>query len=81
MKAYMRQALKVSAKTSILHHYGAYNSRIDPFKMEANKDPNMDYSEDMCPKTLDLLSRTVYVAIDPDRTEQEITDEIARLDR
>lgn len=67
--------------TSILHHYGAYNSRMDPFKMEANKDLNMDYSEDMCPKTLDLLSRTVYVAIDPDRTEQEITDEIARLDR
>ena len=54
---------------------------MDPFKMEANKDLNMDYSEDMCPKTLDLLSRTVYVAIDPDRTEQEITDEIARLDR
>ena len=32
---------------------------MDPFKFEANRDIVPDYRADMCPKTLDILSRTV----------------------
>lgn len=63
----------------ILKHYGSLNSKMDPFKMEANRGLNMNYSEDMCPKTLDILSRTVYIGIDPDLTDKEIEAEATRL--
>ena len=45
----------------ILEKKGAINPLMDPFKMEANKDILPDYREDMCPETLDILSRTVLV--------------------
>ena len=31
----------------------------------------MNYTMDMCPKTLDLLSRTLYIGINPDWTEEQ----------
>ena len=52
---------------------------MDPFKMEANKDILPDYREDMCPKTLDLLSRTVYKMINPDWTLDECDELIKTL--
>ena len=51
---------------------GALNPAMDPFRMEANQGLNMNYSPDMCPKTLDLLSRTLYVGISPDWTEADL---------
>ena len=51
---------------------GALNPLMDPFKMEANKDIVPDYSEDMCPKTLDILSKTAYININPDWTKAEL---------
>jgi hypothetical protein len=30
----------------------------------------------MCPKTLDLLSRAVYINIDPDWTEEDLKDRV-----
>lgn len=56
--------------TPILEKRGAINPLMDPFKMEANKDHIPNYSKDMCPRTLDLLSRTVYFKINPDWTEE-----------
>lgn len=56
----------------ILKKRGAFNSAMDPFKMEANKNLNSNYSTDMCPKTLDLLSRTVYINVNPDWSDIEI---------
>lgn len=58
----------------ILQKRGAFNAAMDPFKMEANKNLNSNYSADMCPKTLDLLSRTVYVSVNPDWTEDELSN-------
>ena len=52
---------------------GAYHPLMDPFKMEANKNIVPDYQEDMCPKTLDLLSRTVYIGT-YDMTEEQIAE-------
>lgn len=50
----------------ILEKRGAVHPAMDPFKMEANQGIIPDYRADMCPKTLDLLSRTVYFKINPD---------------
>jgi dTDP-4-amino-4,6-dideoxygalactose transaminase len=57
--------------TPIMNKVGAYNPLFDPFKMEANKDIIPDYKEDSCPVTLDHLAKTVYVAINPNWTEEE----------
>ncbi len=58
--------------TSILAKNGAVNPNFDPFKMEANKDIIPDYSPDMCPKTLEYLSKTIYVLIEPSWTKEEM---------
>lgn len=39
--------------------------------MGANKDIVPDYKPDMCPKTLDILARTIYVPVDLDWSEGE----------
>ena len=43
----------------IMERRGAVNPAFDPFLMKANRVP--DYRPDLCPRTLDLLSRTVYL--------------------
>ena len=58
--------------TQIMEKRGALHPAMDPFKMEANQGLQMDYTMDMCPKALDLLARTAYVAIDPDWTAEEL---------
>lgn len=58
--------------TAIMNKKGAFHPAMDPFLMEANKDIVPDYRMDMCPVTLDLLARTVYVAVSPDWTDEQI---------
>lgn len=65
--------------TPIMEKRGALHPAMDPYKMEANSECNMDYSMDMCPKTLDLLARTVYISINPDATEEAMEQKIACL--
>ncbi|MBR3714404.1 MAG: DegT/DnrJ/EryC1/StrS family aminotransferase [Clostridia bacterium] len=65
--------------TPILTKTGALNPLMDPFKMEANKDIIPDYRLDMCEKTLDLLSRTVYIGVDPDWTEDQLNAKIENI--
>ena len=45
---------------------------MDPFKFPANAPYVPDYKTEVCPRTLDLLSRTVFVPVDPDWTEEQI---------
>ncbi len=58
----------------IMEKRGALNPLMDPFKFEANKDIVPNYTHDMCKKSLDILSRNVYVAINPDWTKQELEE-------
>ena len=58
---------------------GALHPLMDPFKMEANRDIVPDYREDMCPYTLDLLSRVVYISVDPDWTKEMMNEKIAAV--
>lgn len=57
--------------TQIMEKRGAWHPLMDPYKMEANKGLQMDYAKDMCPKTLDYLSRTAYVGVNPDWGEAD----------
>lgn len=63
----------------IMEKRGALHPAMDPFKMEANRDIVPDYRMDMCPKTLDILSRTVYISMNPDATEEQIENLIVTL--
>lgn len=63
--------------TPIMEKRGAFNPLMDPFKMEANKDIVPDYREDMCPLTLDRLSKVVYVGVNPDNTKADLDEKIA----
>ena len=63
--------------TPILEKRGAFNPLMDPFNMQANKNLNQNYSMDMCPKTLDILAKTVYVGVNPDWSDAEVEKVIA----
>ncbi len=63
--------------TPIMEKRGAFNPLMDPFKMEANKDIIPDYHENMCPKTLDRLSKVVYVWVNPDDDKAKLNEKIA----
>lgn len=65
--------------TAIMNKKGAFHEGMDPFKMEANRGIVPDYSEDMCPKTLDLLKRTAYLSVSPDWSDAEIEGIISGL--
>ncbi len=67
--------------TPIMQKRGALHPLMDPFKMEANRDIVPDYKDDMCPKTLDLLSKAVYIRVDADLTREEMDKRIAVLRR
>ena len=49
---------------------------MDPFKMEANRDIVPNYRDDMCPFTLDLLSKVVYIGVNPDWTKEAMDEKI-----
>ena len=56
----------------IANRKGAFNPAFDPFLMEANKGlAHEHYRVDMCPKTLEVLARTVYINVNPDWSEEE----------
>lgn len=63
--------------TPIMEKRGAFNPLMDPFKMEANKDIVPDYHENMCPLTLDRLSKVVYVGVNPDDDKEKLDAKIA----
>jgi dTDP-4-amino-4,6-dideoxygalactose transaminase len=64
--------------TPILEKRGAHVNAYNPFLSPLNEGLNMDYSLDMCSKSLDILSRSVYMAINPDWTDAVIQEKINR---
>ncbi len=63
----------------VLNKRGALHPLMDPFKMEANKDIIPNYTTDMCQKSLDILSRAVYIPINPDWTKADLDAEFERI--
>ena len=62
--------------TPIINKRGAMNPLMDPFKMEANKNIIPDYTVDMCPETLDILSTVVYINVKPDDQQKQLDRQI-----
>jgi dTDP-4-amino-4,6-dideoxygalactose transaminase len=60
----------------ILQKRVGHHPAMNPFNFEANKDCNANYSLDMCPKTLDILKRTVLIPLSPDWTDETIQAKI-----
>lgn len=65
--------------TPIMEKRGAVHPLMDPFKMEANKDIVPDYHVEMCPETLEKLSKVVYIGINPDDTKDLLDEKIALI--
>ena len=63
---------------SIMEKRGAFNPAFDPFLMEANRDLNHNYSPDMCPKSLEHLSKVAYVS-GPDGGQDVLDAMVAAL--
>ena len=65
-----------SAWTPILEKRGAYITGMDPYFNPKNKELRKDVTEKTCPKTLDILNRTVYFPLNCDWTEAEVNQKI-----
>lgn len=65
----------------VLEKRMGHHPDMNPFNHPRNQGLRMQYSKDMCPRTLDYLSRTVYVSPNPDWTEAEISEKIAACKR
>ena len=65
--------------TPIMEKRGSVNEKTNPYGFEENKKLGVSYSEDMCPKTLDYLSRAVYIYIHPDMTTQQCDAQADRI--
>ena len=65
--------------TPVMEKRGAFNPKFDPFKMPENQGLQTDYSPDMCKRTLDYLSRTVYIGVDPGMDAKALDEMASRL--
>lgn len=56
----------------IMKHLGAHCEALNPYKLPENQGLCMEYSDDMLPKTLDLVNRTYHINLKCDRSDEEI---------
>ena len=57
----------------------AHHQDMNPFFFAKNKGLRADYRESACPRALELLRRTVFIATNPDWTENEVAARVAAL--
>ena len=65
--------------TPVLEQRGAFHPLMDPFKMEANRGIIPPYSKNCCPETLDILSRVVYIGVDPNADQAALDARVAQI--
>ena len=58
--------------TPVMEKRGALHPLMDPFKMPANQNLRHNYTKDMCPASLEHLSKTAYCFINPDWTQEDL---------
>ncbi len=63
----------------ILSRRGAAHPAMNPYLFAENAECRMDYTLDMCPKSLDYLGRTVMIGNHPDTTDEEIDRRIEAI--
>ena len=64
----------------IMRKQGAHHPSLDPFNLPENRALGIEYSEDMCQDSLDILSRSVLIGMHPDNDLQQV-EAIARAIR
>ncbi len=65
--------------TPILEKRGAHISAMNPYENPANAGLRLDTREDSCPRTLDILSRTVYQMLNCDWTDADLAEVIEKI--
>jgi len=60
----------------ILEKRGAHHPRVDPFALAEGP---VEYSRDMCPRTLEIVARTVCLTTSVRRSEEELMGALGRL--
>ena len=65
--------------TPILEKRGAHSSALNPYENPKNAHLRLDTTADCCPKTLDILSRSVYIMLHCDWDEAKINEVIAKI--
>jgi dTDP-4-amino-4,6-dideoxygalactose transaminase len=65
--------------TPIMNKRGALHPLMDPFLMDANRPILPDYREDMCPFTLDVLAKVVYINVNPDWTSNDMDSLVTKI--
>jgi len=55
----------------IMHH-----PEMNPFRHPRNRGLRMNYTRDMCPRTLDVTGRTVFISLHPDWSDEEVQKRI-----
>jgi hypothetical protein len=66
--------------TPILEKCGSYDPRQDPFKTTA-AGRKVKYSKDMCPRTVDYLSRSVAVHLSPAWSKGKVDRVLTTIER
>ncbi|MCX6992996.1 MAG: DegT/DnrJ/EryC1/StrS family aminotransferase [Kiritimatiellaeota bacterium] len=60
----------------ILKHRIGHHPGMNPYRMPLNKGLRLNYTRNMCPRTLDILKRTVFISLNPDWTEAQVRTQI-----
>jgi dTDP-4-amino-4,6-dideoxygalactose transaminase len=66
---------------AVMKHRGAHHRSRNPYFLKVNKDCRMDYSKGMCPKTIDYLSRTVFIPTHPQNTQNEWKRKVRMIEK
>jgi len=61
---------------TVLQHRVGHCPDMNPYNFPKNQGLRMEYSETMCPRSLDIMARSVYIAINPDWTDSEVEERI-----
>jgi len=63
----------------ILERRGSHHPALDPFRLPQNRRCRMDYGRDVCRRSLEILDRTVLIALHPDRRAAEVKGLIQKI--
>ena len=63
----------------VLRHLGAHHPALNPYALPQNKACRMTYSKDQCPRSLDILGRTVFIGTHPDWKAADVAACIRKL--
>jgi dTDP-4-amino-4,6-dideoxygalactose transaminase len=67
--------------TPIFEKRVGHHPDANPFNHPKNRGLRTEYHRDMCPKTTDILGRTVFVSLNPDWTGEQVAARIAACEK